>query len=55
MRTNIKRNTGREVTMCSFQIPVKDIDVVEKISKKRMISQSEVLRESVLNYIKNWR
>ena len=55
MRNTIKRNTGREVTKCSFQIDVKDIDVVEKISKKRMISQSEVLRESVLNYIKNWR
>ena len=55
MRTNIKRNTGREVTKCSFQIDVRDIDVVEKISKKRKISQSEVLRESVLNYIKNWR
>ena len=55
MRTNIRRNTGREVTKCSFQIDVRDIDVVEKISKKMMISQSEVLRESVLNYIKNWR
>ena len=55
MRTNIRRNTGREVTKCSFQIDVRDIDVVEKISKKRMISQSEVLRESVLNYIKDWR
>ena len=55
MRTNITRNTGREVTKCSFQIDVRDIDVVEKISKKRMISTSEVLRESVLHYIKNWR
>ena len=55
MRTNIRRSTGREVTKCSFQIDVRDIDVVEKISKKRMISLSEVLRESVLNYIKNWR
>ena len=55
MRTNIRRNTGREVTKCYFQIDVRDIDVVEKISKKRMISQSEVLRESVLNYIRNWR
>ena len=55
MRTNIRRSTGREVTKCSFQIDVKDIDVVEKISKKRMISHSEVLRESVLNYIRNWR
>ena len=55
MRTNIRRSTGREVTKCSFQIDVRDIDVVEKISKKRQVSQSEVLRESVLNYIKNWR
>ncbi len=55
MRTSTIRNTGREVTKCSFQIDVRDIDVVEKISKKRMISQSEVLRESVLHYIKNWR
>jgi flagellar basal body-associated protein FliL len=55
MRTNIERNTGRQVTKCSFQIEVKDIDLVEKISKRRMVSQSEILRESVLNYIKNWR
>ena len=55
MRSNIKRNTGREITRCSFQIEVKDIDLVEKISKRRMVSQSEILRESVLNYIKNWR
>ena len=55
MRNTIKRNTGREVTKCSFQIDVKDIDVVEKISKKRMVSTSEVLRESGLQYIKNWR
>ena len=55
MRTNIRRNTGREVTKCSFQIDVKDIDLVEKISKRRMVSQSEILRESVLNYIRNWR
>ena len=26
MRNTIKRNTGREVTKCSFQIDVKDID-----------------------------
>ena len=55
MRRNIRRSTGREGTKCSFQIDVRDIDVVEKISKKRMVSTSEVLRESVLHYIKNWR
>ena len=55
MRKSIRRSTGKYVTMCSFQIPVKDIDVVEKISKKRQVSQSEILRESVLNYIKDWR
>ena len=55
MRTNIRRSTGRQVTKCSFQIDVKDIDLVEMISKRRMVSQSEILRESVLNYIKNWR
>ena len=55
MRTNIERNTGRQVTKCSFQIEVKDIDLVEKISKRRMVSQSEILRESVLIYSKNWR
>ena len=37
MRTNIRRSTGREVTKCSFQIDVKDIDLVEKISKRRMV------------------
>jgi len=55
MRTSTIRNTGREVTKVSFQLDVKDIDLVEKISKRRMVSQSEILRESVLNYIRNWR
>ena len=55
MRTNIRRSTGREVTKCSFQIDVKDIDVVEKISKKRQVSQSEVLRECVRREVRNWR
>ena len=55
MRSNIKRNTGRQITKCSFQIDVKDMDLVEKISKRKMVSQSEILRESVLNYIRNWR
>jgi len=55
MRTNQVRNTGRQVTKCSFQIDVKDIDLVEKISKRKMVSQSEILRESVLSYIRNWR
>ena len=54
MRTNIKRNTGREVTKCSFQIDVKDIDVVEKISKKRQVSLSDVLRECVRREVRNW-
>ena len=55
MRTNKIRNTGREITRCSFQLDVKDMDLVEKISKRRLVSQSVILRESVLNYIKNWR
>ena len=54
MRKSIRRSTGKYVTMCSFQIPVKDIDVVEKISKKRQVSQSEILRECVLNYTREW-
>ena len=55
MRTNKIRNTGREITRYSFQLDVKDMDLVEKISKRRMVSQSVILRESVLNYIRNWR
>jgi hypothetical protein len=54
MRNTIKRNTGREVTKCSFQIDVKDIDVVEKISKKRQVSLSDVLRECVRREVRNW-
>ena len=47
MRTNIRRSTGREVTKCSFQIDVKDIDLVEKISKRRMVSQSEIIVDPI--------
>ena len=39
MRTNIRRSTGREVTKCSFQIDVKDIDLVEKISKSVLVQR----------------
>ena len=55
MRNTIKRNTGREVTRCSFQIDVKDIDLVEKISKKQKVSQSEVLRECVRREVRHWK
>ena len=55
MRTNIIRNTGREVTKVSFQLDVKDIDLVEKISKKQKVSQSEVLRECVRREIRHWK
>ena len=55
MRTNIRRSTGRQVTKCSFQIDVKDIDLVEKISKKQKVSQSEVLRECVRREVRHWK
>ena len=54
MRKSIRRSTGKYVTMCSFQIPVKDIDVVEKISKKRQVSSSVIFRESVEKYTRPW-
>ena len=38
----------------SFQIDVKDIDLVEKISKKRQVSLSDVLRECVRREVRNW-
>jgi len=31
MRTNKTRSTGREITRCSFQLDVKDMDLVEKM------------------------
>jgi hypothetical protein len=55
MRTSTIRNTGREVTKVSFQLDVKDIDLVEKISKKQKVSQSEVLRECVRREIRHWK
>ena len=54
MRTNIERNTGRQVTKCSFQIEVKDIDLVEKISKRRMVSQSQLIRELIHDGLQGW-
>lgn len=55
MRTSTLRNTGREVTKVSFQLDVRDIDVVEKISKKRQVSLSDVLRECVRREVRMWR
>jgi len=55
MRTSIVRRTGREVTKCSFQIDVPDLDIVEKISKKRQVSLSDVLRECVRREVRMWR
>ena len=55
MRTSIVRRTGREVTKCSFQIDVPDLDIVEKISKHQKKSISSVLRECVTEKVRMWR
>ena len=54
MRSVYKRNTGRTICRMSFIDEQKNLDKLERVSKRRTCSQSEVIREGLRDYLRNW-
>ena len=47
MKSVYIRNTGRKMCRMSFMDEQKNIDKLEKVSKKKMISQGQLIRDLI--------
>ena len=47
MKSVYKRNTGRIMCRMSFIDEQKNIDKLEKVSKRRKVSQSQIIRDFI--------
>ena len=54
MKRVYKRNTGRTICRMSFIDEQKNIDKLEKVSKRRMVSQSQLIREFLQDGLRGW-
>ena len=54
MKSVYKRNTGRIMCRMSFIDEQKNIDKLEKVSKRRKISQSQVIRDFIHDGLRGW-
>ena len=54
MKSVYKRNTGRMMCRMSFLDEQKNLDKLEKVSKRRMISQSQVIRDFIQIGLRGW-
>ena len=54
MRRVFKRNTGRNMCRMSFLDEEKNIDKLEKVSKRRMIAQSQLIRDFIQDGLRGW-
>ena len=54
MKSVYKRNTGRVMCRMSFLDELKNIDKLEKVSKRRMVSQSQLIRELLHDGLQGW-
>ena len=54
MRSVYKRNTGRMMCRMSFLDEQKNIDKLEKVSKRRKVSQSQIIRDFIQDGLRNW-
>ena len=54
MKSVYTRNTGRKMCRMSFIDEQKNIDKLEKVSKRKMVSQSQVIRDFILEGLKEW-
>ena len=49
-----KRNTGKVMCRMSFLDEQKIIDKIEKVSKRRMVSQSQIIRDFIQDGLQGW-
>ena len=54
MKRVYKRNTGRTICRMSFIDEQKNFDKLEKVSKRRMVSQSQLIRELIHDGLQGW-
>ena len=54
MKSVYKRNTGRIMCRMSFIDEQKNIDKLEKVSKRRKVSQSQIIRELIHDGLQGW-
>ena len=54
MKQVYKRNTGRIMCRMSFIDEQKNIDKLEKVSKRMKISQSQVIRDFIHDGLRGW-
>ena len=54
MRRVFKGNTGRNMCRMSFLDEQNVIDKLEKVSKRRKISQSQVIRDFIQDGLRGW-
>ena len=54
MKSVYKRNTGRVMCRMSFLDEQNVIDKLEKVSKRRMVSQSQLIRELLHDGLQGW-
>ena len=54
MKQVYKRNTGRTMCRMSFIVEQKIIDKLEKVSKRKMVSQSQVIRDCIKEGLREW-
>ena len=54
MRISYRRNTGKVMSKLTFLEDVNVLDKLERVSKRKTCSQSEVIREGLRDYLRNW-
>lgn len=54
MKRVYRRNTGREMCRMSFIDERKNLDKLQKVSKRRMISQGQLIRDLIQEGLRNW-
>ena len=54
MKSVYKIKTGRTICRMSFIDEQKNLDKIEKVSKRRMISQSQLIRDFIQDGLRGW-
>ena len=54
MKRVYRRNTGRNMCRMSFIVDQKNSEKLEKVSKRKMISVSQVIRDMIQEGLRGW-
>ena len=54
MKRVYRRNTGKNIVRMSFIVDQKNSNKIEKVSKRQMISQSQLIRNLIEEGLRGW-